>query len=62
MPFRFVYQTANISAVSRSLDSADILLALRYKHVNGTVREGRQYIFAHISVNATKTVRLPGIS
>ena len=62
MPFRFVYRPADISAASRILDSADKLLALRYKHVNGTVREGRKYIFAHTSVNATKAVRSPGIS
>ena len=42
---RFVYRTADISGLSRSLDSADIKTAVRYTNVNGKVFEIKKQNF-----------------
>ena len=38
MPFRFVYRTADISALYRCLKSADYTSAVLYTSVNGIVK------------------------
>ena len=39
MLFRFVYRTADIPALSGSLDSAEYISAVRYTNVNGIVAQ-----------------------
>ena len=39
MPFRFVYQTADISMLSGSLDRAEIYRAVRYTNVNSIANQ-----------------------
>ena len=46
MPLRLVYRTADISGLSRSLDSADIKTAVRYTNVNGKVFEIKKAKFS----------------